>query len=60
MKLQFLGQSYPQNNVRVETIPSDITVRFRGQPYVLYRPVHRYQSQFCIRKYRGVLYSKNY
>ena len=58
MKLRFLGQDYLPNNVRVETIPSDISVRFRGQPYQLRRPV-QLKLQFGIRTYRGILYCKN-
>lgn len=58
MKLRFLGQDYSPNNVRVETSPSDIIVRFRGQPYQLTRPVEL-KRQFGIRTYRGILYCKN-
>lgn len=57
-KLRFLGQEYSPNNVFVETIPSDILVRFRGQSYPLPRPIQGFDSQFEIRKYRGILYSK--
>lgn len=59
MKLRFLGRYYSPNNVRVETIPSDIVVRFRGQPYQLHGPVEL-KLQFDIRIYRGILYCKNF
>ena len=59
MKLRFLGQDYSPNNVRVETIPSDIIVRFRGQSYQLRRPVDILKPQFGIRTYRGIVYCKN-
>lgn len=59
-KLRFLGQNYSPNQVFVETIPSDIMVRFRGQSYPLPRPIQKIDSQFEIRKYRGVLYSKGF
>ena len=57
-KLRFLGQDYSPSNVSIETIPSDILVRFRGQSYPLPRSVQNFNSQFAVRKYRGVLYSK--
>ena len=57
-KLHFLGQDYSPNNVFIKTIPSDIMVRFRGQSYPLPRPLQNVSSQFGIRKYRGILYSK--
>lgn len=59
MKLRFLGQDYSPNSVRVETISSDIIVRFRGQPYQLRRLVALLKPQFGIRTYRGILYCKN-
>ena len=60
MKLRFLGQNYSANRVRVETIPSDITICFRGQPYTLRRPIESFKPQFGIRTYRGVLYCKHF
>ena len=39
MKLRFLGQNYSPSNCQVETIPSDITVSFRGHSYPLRRPL---------------------
>ncbi|VEP15747.1 conserved hypothetical protein [Hyella patelloides LEGE 07179] len=59
MKLRFLGQTYSTYNQPVETIPSDITARFRGQSYALRRPIHNFKSQLSLRIYRGVVYSKN-
>lgn len=56
--LRFLGQDYSPDNVFVETIPSDILVRFRGQTYPLRRPIQSFNRQFELRKYRGILYSK--
>ena len=58
MKLSFMGQKYSVNSINVETIPSDITVCFRGQAYALRRPVNSYKPQFGIRIYRGVCYCK--
>ena len=57
-KLRFLGQEYFPNNTFVETIPSDIMVRFRGQSYSLPRPFQSINPEFGMRKYRGVLYTK--
>lgn len=59
MELRFLGQVYSTSNVQVETVPSDLTVCFRGQTYNLRRPIQTAKSQFGIRIYRGVLYGKN-
>lgn len=56
--LRFLGQDYSDNSIFIETIPSDIMVRFRGQSYPLPRPIQNFSSQFGMRKYRGILYSK--
>ena len=57
-RLHFLGRDYSPNSVFVETIPSDIMMRFRGQSYPLPRPIQSYNSQFGIGKYRGILYAK--
>ena len=57
-KLRFSGQDYSPNNVFVETIPSDIVVRFRGQSYPLPRPIYRFNYKFELRKYQGILYTK--
>ena len=59
MKLRFLGQNYSPSNCQVETIPSDITVSFRGHSYPLRRPLQKFTPQFSIRNYRGILYSKH-
>ena len=59
-QLRFLGQDYFPNNIFVETIPSDIMMRFRGQSYFLPRSTQSCHSQFGIRKYRGILYSKGF
>lgn len=56
MELRFLGQVYSSQNNRVETIPSDHTASFLGQPYHLRRPVKTFKSQLGVRKYRGVVY----
>ena len=56
--LRFLGRDYSDNSIFIETIPSNIMVRFRGQSYFLPRPIQNFNSQFGMRKYRGILYSK--
>ena len=58
IKLRFLGQNYSPSNYIVETIPSDIMASFRGQSYPLPRPLQNFDTQFAIRKYRGILYLK--
>ena len=59
IKLRFLGQNYSPSDCRVETIPSDIKAIFRGHSYPLSRPLRNYPSQFALKKYRGILYSKS-
>lgn len=59
MQLHFLGKAYTTHNVRVETVPSDLTARFRGQTYHLRRPIQTYRSPLDVRIYRGIAYCKN-
>ena len=59
MELRFLGQTYSSCNQFVETIPSDITVSFRGQSYRLRVPRQSFKSKPDIRIYRGVGYCKS-
>ncbi|MDJ0591634.1 MAG: DUF4278 domain-containing protein [Pleurocapsa sp. MO_226.B13] len=59
MQLHFLGKLYNTNNVRVETIPSDLTARFRGLTYHLRRPIKTYRSQLDVKIYRSIAYCKN-
>ncbi len=56
MKLHFLGQTYATSNSQIETIPSDHTARFLGQPYHIRRPVKTFKPQLGAKKYRGVAY----
>ncbi|MEO1006508.1 MAG: DUF4278 domain-containing protein [Cyanobacteria bacterium J06638_38] len=59
MELHFLGQVYSTNDIQIETVASDIKAHFRGQTYHLRRPLTNFKSQFGIRKYRGILYTKS-
>lgn len=56
MKLRFLGQTYSTFNNKIETIPSEETVRFLGQTYITRRAFAVVNSHSEIRKYRGVPY----
>ena len=58
-KLRFFGQNYSPSNDKVVTIPSDIRICYRGQSYLLRRPLQSFTPQFVIRKYRGILYFKH-
>ena len=58
MELRFLGQTYFTSDNSVETQAIPYIARFRGQSYVLRRPVKSLQtkSQLGLKTYRGVTY----
>ena len=59
MKLHFLGQTYFASERVVETVPSDLTLCFRGQSYILRRPLENFKSNLEMRIYRGISYYKS-
>lgn len=59
MELRFLGQTYYSFNLPVETVPSDLTVCFRGQRYKLRVSKQNFKSTLNMGIYRGVRYCKS-
>ena len=58
MKLSFLGQTYSTSSKSIETVAIPHIARFRGQSYILRRPVKSLQlkTQLGLKKYRGIIY----
>ena len=56
MELRYRGISYQPQEALVETIPSNITAKFLGKPYLIRRPLNPSSSQLGLRKYRGIAY----
>lgn len=60
MELRFLGNTYSASDNSIETVAIPYLARFRGQSYILHRPIKNLQlkPKLGLKKYRGVAYGE--
>jgi hypothetical protein len=56
MQLHFLGASYNSSPLCIDTVESEITGKFHGNPYKIRRPLVVVPNSVGKLKYRGITY----